>query len=417
MLSCASALDPRNRVQPNFIVVFTDDLGYGDLGVYGATGFSTPRLDQMAEQGIRFTDFYVPSSLCTQSRFALMTGRYSIRAGLDHVLFPSETIGIPEWEVSIAQALKPLGYQSACIGKWHLGSRPQYLPPNHGFDYFYGLPHSNDMSPLPLYRNSTVIEMQPDQDSLTARYTQEATDFIKRRAGQPFFLYLAHSMPHVPLHASARFRGRSALGLYGDVIEEIDWSVGEVLDTLDTLGLSGDTLVLFTSDNGPWQLQGANGGSAGPLRAGKGTAYEGGVRLPLVARWPTYIPPHVVSREVASTLDFLPTLVTLAGGTPPADRAVDGVAMWPVLSGAGRSPHDVLFFYVGGQSPLALRAGRWKLHLPTADRPAELYDLRGDIGEQRDLAADQPDVLGNLLETAAAWGQRVHAERVREHDL
>src|SRR5712692_2975011 len=280
LAGCDAALQPLKGAKPNFVILFTDDLGYGDISSFGGSNISTPRLDRMGAEGVRLTDFYVPSPFCSQSRFALMTGRYGIRAGIDHVLFPPETIGIPNWEITLGQALKSVGYQTGCIGKWHLGNKAQFLPPRHGFDYFFGLPHSNDMVPLPLYLNETVIQQSPDQDTLTARYTSEALKFISRNQARPFLLYLAHMAPHVPLHTSATFRGTSPRGLYGDVIAEIDWSTGQVLDTLRDLGLDENTLVIFTSDNGPLL---AAGGSAGPLRGGKAGVYEGGVRLPCIA--------------------------------------------------------------------------------------------------------------------------------------
>jgi arylsulfatase A-like enzyme len=400
---------------PNFIVILTDDLGWGDLGCNGATEWSTPRIDSMASQGVRFTDFYVPSPVCTQSRFGLLTGRYSIRANLDHVLFPSEHIGIPNWEITIAGALKRVGYQSACVGKWHLGSDVKYLPLRHGFDYFFGLPHSNDMNPLPLIRGEDVIEQSPDQDELTSRYTGEAIDFLRRNKDRPFFLYLAHTSPHVPLHVSSRFRGSSSAGLYGDVIQELDWSTGQVLDTVRELGIESNTLILFTSDNGPWLEQGAGGGNAGPFRGGKMTVYEGGIRVPLVAYWPGRLAAGRVMHDPASSLDILPTLGHLAGVKPRRDRVMDGVNAWSVWSGDAGPADRTLYFYVVGELPLGLRVGQWKMHVAGTSR--RLYDLSTDPGESHDLAADYPQVITQLSARVDAWQERVAVQKAAEADL
>jgi arylsulfatase A-like enzyme len=413
--ACRGTQEPAPDRLPNFVVILTDDMGWGDLGSNGATQWKTPRLDLMAREGVRFTDFYVPSPVCTQSRFGLLTGRYSIRANLDHVLFPTEHVGIPSWEITIGGALKRLGYQTGCIGKWHLGSDVPYLPLRHGFDYFFGLPHSNDMSPLPLIRGEQVIDANPNQDALTAQYTAEALQFIVRSKDRPFFLYLAHTSPHVPLHVSAGFRNSSDGGLYGDVIQELDWSTGQVLDALRNLGIDDNTLVLFTSDNGPWLEQGAGGGSAGPFRGGKMTVYEGGIRVPCIAYWPGRIAAGRVLSAPSSSLDFLPTFVHLAGGKIRRDRVMDGVNAWPVWSGEQAPSERTLYFYVVGELPLGVRAGKWKMHMAGTSR--RLYDLSTDPSESTDLAADNSPIVADLSSRVELWQERVEIQKAAEADL
>jgi len=402
---------------PNIVIVNCDDLGYGDLGCYGANKIRTPHLDLMACQGARFTDFYSCAAVCTPSRAGLMTGRYAIRVGLPNVLSPNSKIGISDNELTLGEAVKARGYATACIGKWHLGDLPQFRPTRHGFDYYFGLLYSNDMKPTPLYRNDEVAEDPAEQSTLTERYTQEAIQFIQRSRQQPFLLYLAHTMPHVPLHVSERFAGKSEGGKYGDVVECIDWSVGEVFAALDRLGLGENTLVMFTSDNGPWLEQGANGGSAGPLRAGKGTVYEGGVRVPFLARWPDRIPLGTICHEPAAMMDIYATSLALAGAELPTDRPVDGKDILPLMTGKGKSPHDLLVFYLGSEL-WAARAGRWKIHLhkrvtvqeggkqvtrAVALAQPELYDLEADIGEQNDVGAQQAEVVGEMQQKVAAF--------------
>ena len=402
---------------PNIVIVNCDDLGYGDLGCYGANKIRTPHLDLMACQGARFTDFYSCAAVCTPSRAGLMTGRYAIRVGLPNVLSPNSKIGISDNELTLGEAVKARGYATACIGKWHLGDLPQFRPTRHGFDYYFGLLYSNDMKPTPLYRNDEVAEDPAEQSTLTERYTQEAIQFIERSRQQPFLLYLAHTMPHVPLHVSERFAGKSEGGKYGDVVECIDWSVGEVFTALDRLGLGENTLVMFTSDNGPWLEQGANGGSAGPLRAGKGTVYEGGVRVPFLARWPDRIPLGTICHEPAAMMDIYATSLALAGAELPTDRPVDGKDILPLMTGKGKSPHDLLVFYLGSEL-WAARAGRWKIHLhkrvtvqeggkqvtrAVALAQPELYDLEADIGEQNDVGAQQAEVVREMQQKVAAF--------------
>ncbi len=420
---------------PNFIVIFADDLGFGDLGCYGNRHIRTPNLDRMAAEGVRLTSFYA-QNVCGPSRAALLTGCYPIRLGEPGNTKGPHTILHPD-EQTIAEVLKAEGYVSALIGKWHLAGdggrergpgtgpyRSELMPNAQGFDYFYGTPSHNgttrevdeDGWKTELMRNEEVLETPTDLDLITRRYTEEAVGFLRRNRARPFFLYLSHTMPHVPLGASSGFRGRSQRGLYGDVIEEIDWSVGEVLDTLERLGLDGTTLVVFTSDNGPWieGHLGDYGGSAGPLRGYKMTTWEGGLRVPGILRWPGRIPPGQVSDEMASTLDLLPTFAGLAGAALPSGRKLDGVDLWSWLEGGSeRSPRDS-FFYFGYTHLQAVRERRWKLVIKRpADPPwttwygrmidavesPELYDLRFDWGESRDLAAQNPRIVERLMRT------------------
>ncbi|MCH7687048.1 MAG: sulfatase, partial [Planctomycetes bacterium] len=349
----------QNQRPPNIVVIFADDLGYGDLGCFGHPTIRTPNLDRMAAEGIRFTQFYSAAPVCTPSRAALLTGRLPIRSGMcsdkRRVLFPNSGGGIPASEVTLAEALKEKGYATACIGKWHLGHLPQFLPTNNGFDSYYGIPYSNDMDRVagvpkgraaflipkvkfwnvPLMRNENIIERPADQTTITKRYTKQAVKFIEQNKDQPFFLYMPHTMPHVPLFRSEKFVGKSSRGLFGDIVEEIDWSVGQVLDTLRKHNLDKNTLVWFSSDNGPWLIFNEQGGSAGLLRDGKGSTWEGGMREPTVAWWPGKIAAGTVSQELGSTMDIYTTAIKLAGGNVPNDRIVDGVDLRPVLFGTG----------------------------------------------------------------------------------
>ena len=402
----------RSNRPPNLVVVLADDLGYGDLGVYGSTTIRTPHLDRMGREGTRLTDFYATPT-CTPSRAALFTGRYPIRSGLVRVLQASENFGIPDSETTLGEALKPLGYTTALIGKWHLGSRPRFRPNRHGFDFYYGLLYSNDMTMEPpnlrrlrLYRNQTPIEWPVHQDTLTRRYTEQAVAFIEANRTKPFFLCLAHTMPHVPLHASEQFRGRSSAGLYGDAVEEIDWSTGQLLAALQRLSLDENTLVVFTSDNGPAVKLKQRGGSAGPFRGGKGTTWEGGIRVPMVARWPGAIPTGTVRHGIASLMDIFPTFVKLGGGELPKDRTFDGSDIFPMLTGDGTSPHEEIYDYFGAHV-CAVRWRNWKLHLraiiqATMSRRSEklkspeLYDLDADPSESKNVAASQPEVVARL---------------------
>lgn len=425
---------------PNIVVIFTDDQGYADVGVFGAKGFKTPNLDRLAKQGRKFTNFHVAQPVCSASRAALLTGCYPNRIGIHGALGPSARHGLHDNEVTLAELLKQQGYATGMAGKWHLGHHPQFLPVRHGFDEYFGLPYSNDMwpyhpearpgtyPPLPLIEGDRIIdaEVTPvEQTQLTTRYTERAVEFIERHKERPFFFYLAHSMPHVPLFVSDKFKGKSKQGLYGDVIMEIDWSVGEVLKALKRHKLDANTLVIFTSDNGPWLSYGDHAGSAKPLREGKGTSWEGGTRVPCIVRWPGKIPAGTTSDAMWMTIDLLPTIAKLAGAELPL-HAIDGRAVWPLITGAkdAQHPHDAYFFYyhVNQLQSVVSGDGRWKLILPHAYRtlagrpggsqgvPAkyeqstiiepELYDLRRDVGEIRNVATAHPEVIRQLLALA-----------------
>jgi len=436
-LLSAVLLPAAESSKPNFIMILADDLGWGDLGCYGHPSIRTPNLDRMASEGMRFTDFYAAAEVCTPSRAALLTGRYPIRSGMCHekyrVLRRQSLGGLPAEEITLAQALKPLGYATACIGKWHLGNyenNPAHFPRRHGFDLYFGLPHSNDMNPTtnapkratgklrqqaawwaaPLYRNEELVERPADQTTLTRRYTEEATQFIRAHKQGPFFLYFAHTFPHVPLFASSRFHGQSRRGLYGDVVEELDWSVGQVLETLRKEGLAENTFVFFTSDNGPWLIQGQAGGSAGPLREGKGSTWEGGMREPGIAWWPGRISAKV-THELACTMDLFPTCLKLAGPEIPKDRIIDGVDMAPILFGSGPSQREDFFYYRGAQL-YAVRKGQFKAHFitrsaygqdePVKHDPPLLFHLGHDPGEQFNVSTNNPAMLSQIAKIVDA---------------
>jgi arylsulfatase A-like enzyme len=417
---------------PNFVLIYCDDLGYADIGPFGAQGYATPHLDRMAQEGMKLTRFVSAAAVCSASRAALLTGCYPQRVGILGALGPGAKVGIHEDEILISELLKARGYATAIFGKWHLGDHPRFLPTRHGFDRYFGLPYSNDMwphhptagnryPPLPLIEGEQVIQTMPDQSQLTTWYTERAVAFIREHKDRPFFLYLPHSMPHVPLFVSDKFKGKTERGLFGDVIAEIDWSVGEILKTLAELGLDEHTLVFFSSDNGPWLSYGNHAGSAGPLREGKGTTFNGGHYEPTLARWPGKIPPGSTCRELASTLDILPTFARLAGAELPTDRVIDGRDIWPLLSGqpGARTPHEV-FYYYWNNGLEAVESGPWKLHLPheyrtLAGEPGKdgrpgpykqarielaLFNIEQDIGEQHDVAAQHPQVVQRLLALA-----------------
>ena len=422
----AGAADMGGRTPPNFIVIFCDDLGYGDIGCFGSKKHRTPNIDRMAAEGMRFTSFYVTSGVCSPSRSSLMTGCYPRRVNMhqDHnnlcVLFPRGKKGLNPKEITIAEVLKQKDYATACVGKWHLGDQPEFLPTRQGFDYYYGIPYSNDMGgrkggnrpPLPLLRNETVIEAPANQRTLTKRYTEEVVKFITANKDKPFFVYLPHTMPHLPIFASKDFEGKSANGKFGDAVEEIDWSTGQILETLKQLGIDKNTLVVFTSDNGAAR---GPGGSNGPLSGWKGSTMEGGMREPCVMRWPGKIPAGAACDELAITMDLLPTFAKLAGTNPPADRIIDGRDIGALMFGRkdAKSPHDVFYYYQMDQLQ-AVRSGKWKLHLalkpkkrnwgkPIDESTLELYDLKADIAEKNNVADKHPNVvkrLGALAEKA-----------------
>ncbi|MCX6596059.1 MAG: sulfatase [Acidobacteria bacterium] len=405
--SSAFAATAATSKPPNVVLIYCDDLGYGDLGVYGSA-IKTPNLDRMAGEGVRFTQFYSANPVCSPSRAALLTGRYPTRVGVPRVLFPYDKTGLPDSETTIAQMLKPQGYKTMCVGKWHLGHLPQFLPTSRGFDSYFGIPYSNDMSPRWLMRDTQVIEEQATLETLTPRYTEQAVQFIERSQGNPFFLYMPHTYPHIPLGASAKFRGKSPQGIYGDVVQELDWSVGQILDTLKRRGLDRDTLVMFSSDNGPWFQ-----GSPGKLRGRKGMTWEGGVRVPFIARFPGRIPRGVTQNGVAGTVDILPTIAQLCGSNKPA-KPLDGIDIWPLLSGRQQTLDREMLLYFDEWNVQCARLGKWKLHVarynnvtyspaPAGGRlnlplPApELYDLSTDVDESFDVAAENPQVVKDML--------------------
>jgi arylsulfatase len=440
--------------RPNVILIVADDMGYADLGTQGARGFKTPHLDRMAAEGTRFTQFYVAQSVCTASRAALLTGCYPNRVGMQGAYNHTSRDGLADEEWLLPEMFKERGYATGGMGKWHLGTRMKFHPMRHGFDEWLGIPYSNDnskfhpslaaeMPPLPFYDGEKIVEHDPDQARFTRRCTERAVQFIESNAARPFFLYLPHIMPHVPIFASEKFKGRSAAGLYGDVMEELDWSVGEVFATLRRLQLDDRTLVIFMSDNGPFLSYGEHAGSAAPLREGKLTTFEGGVRVPCLARWPGRVPAGRVSAEPFMALDWLPTLTELVGGKPPA-RKIDGRSAKALLLGepGARPPHEALFFY-SGTALQAVRSGPWKLHfahpyITPAGAPGRggkpsnwgklaptsitqsgvegiatrhgyrleqlelsLFNLEADPGEQRNLASAHPEVVQRLSALAA----------------
>jgi arylsulfatase A len=423
-----------NKSAINVIIIFTDDQGYGDLGCYGHPTIKTPNIDRMAAEGQRWTSFYAAANVCTPSRAGLLTGRLPIRNGMcsdgRRVLFPDSNGGLPGTENTIARLLKNAGYRTAAVGKWHLGHLPEYLPTNHGFDSYYGIPYSNDMDRVtdinarqaimqprteyfnvPLMRNDQVIERPADQNTITKRYTEEAVKFISENKKKPFFLYLAHSLPHVPLFVSEKFHNHSERGLYGDVIEEIDWSVGQILERLKKEKLDKRTLVIFTSDNGPWVLYDQHGGSAGLLYGAKGTGYEGGQRVPAIFWSPGRVKPNVVS-QMGSTLDLLPTIVKMAGVELPADRKYDGYDLGAVLKGGGVSPRKEMFFYHGTRI-FAARKDDFKLYF-YANNPAgypermvkldslRLFNLQHDPSEKYNIADQHPNVIDEIKDLVRA---------------
>ncbi len=433
------------KKQPNVVIMFMDDMGYADIGPFGAKGYPTPHLDRMAKEGRKFTDFYVTQAVCSASRAGLLTGCYNVRVGIMGALGPKSNIGINPDEVTIAEICKQKGYATACYGKWHLGHLKEFLPMQHGFDEYFGLPYSNDMWPyhpgvlhlpmeerlkrwpdLPLMDGNKVINPKvtgKDQEKLTTQYTERAVSFIEKNKDRPFFVYVPHSMVHVPLYVSDKFKGKSGAGLFGDVMMEVDWSVGQIMKTLRKYKLEKDTLFVFTSDNGPWLNYGDHAGSAAPLREGKGTMFDGGCREPTLAWWPGTIPPDSVCKEPAMTIDLLPTIAGLIGAKLPAHR-IDGKNVWPLFTDdEAKSPHEAYYFYYGNQLQ-AVRQGKWKLHFPhgyrtMAGKPGgtggiptrysqakiglSLFDLEKDVGESKDLSESHPEVVKRLSSLGKAF--------------
>ena len=428
-LSIPSIAEP-TAAPPNIIVILADDLGYGDLSSFGAQAIQTPHIDQLAEGGLKLTQFYSASPVCSPSRAALLTGRYPARLGIKHVFAFDAHDGMPQSEITIAEQLKQAGYHTGMVGKWHLGHLDRYMPWNQGFDEFYGVPYSNDMANFFFYENQAIIHEPIDQRYLTRRYTEKAVDYIERHADQPFFLYLAHSMPHVPLYVSPEFEGKSELGLYGDVVQELDWSTGQIVEKLQALSLLENTLIIFSSDNGPWLAMGNHGGSAGLLRDGKGSTFEGGQRVPTVAHWPAQIAPGGVENKLASLLDLMPTFSALAGVPLPDDRVIDGEDISGVLTNRSE-PRAQRFYYLAAFSSevVAYRDGDWKIKLPRSGYPRfldsilriELYghdlllfNLKEDPYEENNLAQQFPERVVQMRQTIAKLEKEIEEEGTRD---
>lgn len=439
-----SAQDRSANPLPNIVIIYADDLGYGDLGCYGGQPSVTPNLDRLAEQGARFTDFYSAQPVCSASRAALLTGCYPNRVSIAGALSPAQHHGLNHNEVTFAKLVKQKDYATAIYGKWHMGHHPNFLPATFGFDDYLGIPYSNDMGPvpmsdpryegkkhlppIPLIEGTKTIATEPDQSQLTTWYTERAVKFIETNRQRPFLLYVPHSMPHVPIYVSNKFAGKTGRGVYYDVIAEIDWSVGQIVDTLERLGLSRNTLVVFSSDNGPWKLYGNHGGSAGPLRESKATVYEGGIRVPCIARWPGKIAEKTVIKQPAIMMDWFPTISHLTGAKLP-DHPIDGKDLWRLLTTPDApAPHESLFFYYRNNELQAMRSGRWKMLFPhdvvsTEDTTlgidglpgrnskrkidVELYDLTEDPGEQKNLVSSKPDIVSGLTKQADAMREEL----------
>jgi arylsulfatase A-like enzyme len=416
--------------KPNFVIIFADDQGYQDVGCFGSPTIKTPNLDGMTAEGMKFTDFYSACSVCSPSRAALMTGCYPPRVGITKVLFGRDNIGLNPNEVTVADVLKGQGYATACVGKWHLGHLPEFLPTSNGFDSYFGIPYSNDMDGVkdrdknldrawrqkdytpwnpPLMRDKEIIERPAVQTTLTERYTKEAVKFIHENKSKPFFLYLPHTMPHVPLFVSDEFFVEDVHKAYKATIEQIDDSVGQVFAALREAGVDRDTLVVFTSDNGPWLSKKHHAGSALPLRDGKFTTYEGGMREPCIMRWPGKIPAGKVCGEICGTIDILPTFARLAGAKVPADRVIDGRDIWPLMAGTrgAKSPHEAYFYY-RGTTLEAVRKGRWKLR--RSKKKTELYDLEADISERNNLADNHPEIVKLLANVMKEYDSKLKAK-------
>lgn len=433
--SCSEKTTKKNHSHrpPNIVIIFTDDQGYRDVGVFGADDIKTPNLDQMAKEGVQLSSFYAAQAVCSASRAALLTGCYPNRIGIHNALMPNSKIGLNPKETTLAELLKDKGYTTGIFGKWHLGDAPEFLPLNHGFDEWFGIPYSNDMwpmhpqqsihfdfDPLPLYQNDKVIDTLVDQTNLTKQITEKSVDFINRNKDNPFFLYVPHPQPHVPLFVSDNFKGKSKRGLYGDVIMEIDWSVGQINQALRKNGLQENTLVIFTSDNGPWLSYGNHAGSAYPFREGKGTAWEGGQREPFIIKYPKGLEAGKIVETPVMAIDLLPTIAKLTGAALPVNT-IDGKNVWPIITGAAdESPHQAYFYYYRTNELHAVRQGDWKLYLPhtyrsmkgqepgkdglpgaythfTLESP-ELYNLKKDPSESANVASKNPEIVEELMQ-------------------
>lgn len=387
--------------KPNIVIILADDLGWGDISANGSELISTPNIDRIGREGVRLTTFYAGSNVCSPSRAALLTGRYPIRSGMQHVIMPHSKDGLPQSEVTLPEMLKSAGYATGMVGKWHLGHTDEFWPTAHGFDEFFGVAYSNDMSPFDLYRHKTIVESPADQKKLTDEYSSAARDFIERHADEPFFLYYAETFPHIPLFVSDEASGQSEAGLYGDVVEHLDQGVGNILDALDRAGVADNTLVILTSDNGPWFE-----GSAGELRGRKGETHEGGFKVPFLARWPSQIPGGTVSDAMAMNIDFLPTLAAISGAQMPVDRVIDGRNILAVMKGSSETPHDVLFFF-NGNDIVAVRDTRFRLVLHTYYKSFDvaferfgavlLFDLLRDPEEQYSFMREHPEAMKRLM--------------------
>lgn len=419
--------------RPNIVILFVDDLGYADIGPFGAKKQKTPNLERMAQEGMKLTSFYA-APVCSVSRAQLMTGCYGVRVSVPGVYGPGGKNGLNPQERTIAEYLKDQGYATQIVGKWHLGDQPEFLPTKQGFDHYLGIPYSNDMQKtakdsgqkvVPLLRDDKVVELltEEDQTRIEERYTEEAVGFIRAHQSQPFFLYFPHTAVHTPIHPGKAFQGKSQNGCFGDWVEEVDWSVGRVLDTLRELKLDAKTLVVFTSDNGPWLVKGQDGGSALPLRGGKGSTWEGGVREPTLAWWPGRIAPGSVCDAIAGTIDLLPTCVELAGGTVPAEPVIDGRDISPLLFGKTTESQREAHYYFGGYNLQAVRQGPWKLAFTAQSDPVSkgiaadskvnprLYNLDAEIGEQTNLADQHPDIVTKLQALAAKMNAEIGGSR------
>ncbi len=444
LISCGEKKAPVKEEErsPNIVLIFTDDQGYQDVGVFGSPNIKTPNLDQMAADGVKMTHYYAAQAVCSASRAGILTGCYPNRIGIHNALGPDNTHGINETETTLAEMLKEKGYATAIYGKWHLGHHKKFLPTRHGFDEWFGIPYSNDMWPyhpqqgpifnfpdLPLYENETVIDTLVEQSQLTTQITERSVDFIKRNKDKPFFLYVPHPQPHVPLFVSDKFKGKSERGLYGDVIMEIDWSVGQIIQALKDNGLEEDTMVIFTSDNGPWLSYGNHAGSALPLREGKGTAWEGGQREPFIMKYPKKLKPGRTVDVPMMAIDILPTIAHVTGSKLP-EQVIDGKNAWPILTGERTQPvQDAYFFYYRVNEMFGVRYGKWKMYFPHRYRTMdgqepgkdgqpgnyryvdmeeiELYDVVNDVSETNNVAEAHPEIVAEIKARANTMRQRL----------